>query len=186
MQNAKPNSKLKNTYLIFLFLYLLTLAIGSLPAIPLPNNQRLFVVSSGSMAPALPIGSVVIAKPQVEYHVGDIITFINADKSAGERETTTHRLEKIIDQNEETVYMTKGDSNVFSDDKFILTSQVIGRVDRQFAGLGYIINIIKSRLGLVLLIFIPGALIIDKEIKNIITALRIHKKQAQNSKDKEK
>lgn len=159
-------------YTIVLLLYLVILFIGSLPTIPLPHNQRLFVVSSGSMEPTLHIGSVVITRPLRDYQVGDIITFSNPDKSKGEKKTTTHRIEKIINQNGKTVYMTKGDANVLSDGKFTPHGQVIGKVTRQIAYLGFWVNIIKSKLGLVFLVFIPGMIIVVREIKNITLSFR--------------
>lgn len=172
------------TYTILLGLYISILFIGSLPVIPLPYGQRLFVVSSGSMEPALYTGSVVIAKPQVEYRVGDIITFMNPDKNIGEKQTTTHRVERLVNKDGGIVYMTKGDANVFSDNVFIPANQVIGKVYYQFANFGFLINIIKSQLGLMFLIFIPGLLIVGKEVGRMFNCLELNKKQTSNPQKK--
>ena len=44
-------------------------------ALNLPGGWKLFTVQSGSMQPAISLGSLVIVKPAGEYVVGDVITF---------------------------------------------------------------------------------------------------------------
>src|SRR3972149_10295523 len=82
---------------------------------------QVFVVSSGSMAPAIPTGSVVVVAPQTEYKFGDVITFYN---SASKKETTTHR----VVGNPDGQYRTAGDANDSVDPGPIPAERVIGSV----------------------------------------------------------
>jgi signal peptidase I len=71
---------------------------------------RPVVVYSGSMAPALPVGSLVALRstPAASVRVGDVITF----RSPYDRDRlVTHRVVGIAERHGARVYRTKGDAN---------------------------------------------------------------------------
>jgi signal peptidase len=71
---------------------------------------RAFTVLSGSMRPALPVGSLVIATPVQgdEVEVGDIVTFV---KPGGSGELVTHRVVEVTGGPGGRVLTTQGDAN---------------------------------------------------------------------------
>jgi Peptidase S24-like. len=58
-------------------------------AFPIAGNYKIFVVQSGSMAPAIKMGSLVIVKPANDYKIGDVITFGPYSRT---KAPTTHRI----------------------------------------------------------------------------------------------
>ena len=85
-------------------------------------GYRCFSVASGSMEPTLQIGDLIITKEKSkkDIKVGDIISFKDVDS------TITHRVIKVISQNGEILYQTKGDNNNVSDEKNIKYEDVEG------------------------------------------------------------
>ena len=85
-------------------------------------GYRCFSVASGSMEPTLQIGDLIITKEKSkkDIKVGDIISFKDGDS------TITHRVIKVISQNGEILYQTKGDNNNVGDEKNIKYEDVEG------------------------------------------------------------
>lgn len=85
-------------------------------------DLKVFKVSTGSMEPTLPVGTLVLVMPDEDISVGDVITFY---EDGGE--ITTHT---FIGYAEDGTLMTKGDANL-TPDRFsdpLEQSDVIGRV----------------------------------------------------------
>ena len=92
----------------------LAVAIALAYGVALHLNYHFFVEMSGSMAPALPVGSVIVAKPQVgsATRVGQIITFVAPDHSG---RLITHRVREVVVRKGRTGYRTRGDANPAAD-----------------------------------------------------------------------
>lgn len=73
--------------------------IATMAGSSLPGQVRLFVVRSGSMAPALPTGSLVVVGQKDSYNTNDIITYLTeADANArNANRTVTHRIVDVKD-----------------------------------------------------------------------------------------
>lgn len=90
---------------------------------------QMFTVTSGSMEPKFPVGSLIYTAPvsASELKVGDVITFMNTANS-----TVTHRISEIVSETnsstgEETLrFRTKGDANNSSDGKLVHEKNIIG------------------------------------------------------------
>lgn len=108
------------------------------------------VVASGSMEPALSVDDLIINHAQNHYAKGDIITFQNGNS------LTTHRIVAITEEG----YVTKGDANNAADLDVVSEDAVVGRVVMMIPYLGNILFILKTPLGMTLLIF-AGLLIIE-------------------------
>jgi len=68
--------------------------VTAVSALDIPGSIKLYTVQSGSMAPAIPAGSLVISKPADDYYMGQVITF-KAEKDKlikNPKFTTTHRI----------------------------------------------------------------------------------------------
>ena len=75
---------------------------------------QLMTVHSGSMAPAIPEGSVIFLErvSAAEVEVGDVITF---DAPSGAKRLETHRVVAFEETAEGRLFVTKGDSNPVPD-----------------------------------------------------------------------
>ena len=127
------------------------------------------VVLSGSMEPAMPVGSVVLVRPvdPEAVAVGDIITF----RQHGSPDFVTHRVVEVL--NEESLsFRTKGDANEEPDTSLVPADALRGRVWVTIPYLGYVTQHARQPWGFLLLVGVPGSLIIAGELFHIFTTLR--------------
>jgi len=136
-------------------------------------------VFTGSMEPAIPVGSVVMIKPvdPETLRIDDIICF-----KLSEPTSITHRIVSITDEG----FTTKGDANEDPDQWTVKKENVIGKVILTIPLIGYIGYFVRTPIGLTLLIVLPASLIIILEIRNIIKELRKQKQEPKNSKEPRK
>ena len=80
-------------------------------------------VTSGSMEPKFPIGTIVFAKQQQNYRIGDIISFHST--LPGFETIITHRIKDVQGMN--TIF-TKGDNNQIVDQEPTNPQKIIGKV----------------------------------------------------------
>lgn len=120
-------------------------------AIPMPLGFGLAEVLSDSMYPTIKTGDVIMVVPQDEYKVGDIVAFEDGSM------IVTHR---IIEENEDGTFVTKGDYIGNSKDDMPLQERyIIGKVVKNFAGLGPFVSIMQSPLIIMLSILIIAMLL---------------------------
>ncbi|MEX0616600.1 MAG: signal peptidase I [Candidatus Woykebacteria bacterium] len=164
---------LRNTIIVaFVMLALVALAAN----IPLPQGYRLLVVQTGSMEPAMPVGSVVLTRssadfaapmPMTRFLVGDIITY-----EAGRNNFVSHRVVEIVERNGQFFYRTKGDANKKADQKLIAEKDVMGEVFLTAPYVGRFVNFTKEPIGYFLMILIPSLYVILSEVWVFISELR--------------
>lgn len=108
-------------------------------------NYKMYFVVSGSMYPTFKINELIvveIASGNVQYEVGDIITFYDANIDAD----VSHR---IVEINADGIY-TKGDNNNIRDLNSITTKDIVGKVVWNSYFLGYFL--LKYRYILIILL----------------------------------
>ena len=121
--------------------------------VPMPLGVGATVVLSGSMEPTLSTGDLLIIAEQESYGVDDVVVF------QSNRMAVVHR---IIEIREETVEgedgeeiqmiaITQGDANNTPDDPIQL-SQIKGTVVMSIPLVGYLVNMIKTPLGTILIL----------------------------------
>ena len=121
--------------------------------VPMPFGVGATVVLSGSMEPTLSTGDLLIIAEQESYSVEDVVVF------QSNRMAVVHR---IIEIKEETVEgedgeeiqmlaVTQGDANNTPDDP-IHMSQIKGTVVLRVPLVGYLVNMIKTPLGTILIL----------------------------------
>lgn len=123
-----------------------------------------YVILSGSMAPTIPVGSVVISRKQLSYTTGDVITFGQGKSSV------THRIASMEESSTfygDATFTTKGDANKTPDGSPVSQANVAGKVLITIPYLGYIVEYAKSPKGFLALIIIPATIIIYEELKNV-------------------
>lgn len=103
-------------------------------------------VLTGSMEPAIPVGSIVITKEQSSYEIEDIISFQE------EGAIITHRIITIDRER----YITKGDANNVADTEEVQQKQILGKVILTIPLLGYLVMWLMSPFGIISLFIIIG------------------------------
>ena len=127
-------------------------------------DWRVDVVFSSSMEPELRVGGLVVTRPAdaEKIRVGDIITFYHPLSG----ELTSHRVIGV-EEGSSFHFRTKGDATE-DDDSFVVPAQnVVGRVCFDIPYFGYFIQFLKTPLGSILTVCIPGLIIIALEVRNI-------------------
>lgn len=155
---------LKKIYTAFLIFILLVSAIVAFSSLNLPNSIKFLAVQSGSMEPAIKVGSIVIIKPTSVYKVNDIIT---VSDSANKKVTVTHRINEIKIVDNKKVYITKGNANKTSDSEIRHEEDIVGKVYFSIPLLGYPVEFARTKAGLIFLIIIPAVIIIYSELIKI-------------------
>ena len=110
-------------------------------ALPMPLGFGMTVVLSGSMEPELSVGDVLIVVKDTNYSEGEVIVFQTG------RTAVVHRIVSIDGDS----IVTQGDANNVVDDP-ISFSNVKGRVLFSIPYAGYVINLIKTPIGTVILL----------------------------------
>ena len=136
---------------------------------------RVNAVLSGSMEPELKVGSLVVTCP-VEPEaivVGDIITF--RPTTVGEN-MITHRVIGI-GQTSSLYFETKGDANDKPDPFTVPARNLIGKICFHAPSWGYFTEFLKTPIGFLFAIVIPGIIIIIMYIGSLLRALGERSKQ---------
>jgi len=120
-------------------------------------GHPVLVVLSGSMSPAIDTGDLIIDNPvtaaqATQLHVGQIITFPDAP---GSQTIITHRIVKVVHQQGQVYYQTKGDSNNAPDATLRPASSVIGTYWEKVPRGGYFLYNLHKPIVLGLLLMAP-------------------------------
>jgi signal peptidase I len=132
--------------------------------IPTIFGLESLVVASGSMTPAMAVGSVAMTR-EVDARAistGDIISF----RHRGAAETTTHRVVGVKTEGTQVLFTTKGDANVTPDPEPVVVDGTIHRVEYVVPAAGYAIRYVRTPLGAVALFFVPLAGLAFEHRKN--------------------
>jgi len=119
--------------LVMVFLIFITAQSRLTGMEPSLFGNRLYVVDSGSMEPALRINSLIIVNERTpdQIEMGDILTYYGADS----RTRVTHRVVEIGPNNE--YFITQGDANNTEDAMPVERENVIGTVALSIPYVGY-------------------------------------------------
>lgn len=117
-------------------------------AMPMPFGWGMSVVLTGSMESELSPGDLVIIREAEDYEIGDIVVYQSG------HELIIHR---IIDIDGETL-TTMGDANNTPDDPIKLDA-IKGRLVFSIPFIGRIVNIIKTPVGIIVILFAAFALL---------------------------
>ena len=138
------------TLLFLLLLFAVILAMSTFNL-----GMRTFVISSGSMSPAIPTGSLVFVRSAGEYRVGDVITFSSHDGGY-----ITHRVYEVREEEGGAVYVTKGDANDAPDVNQVEKERVQGRIIFHIPAIGYVTDFFRTLPGAILLLLCIAASLI--------------------------
>lgn len=153
-------NKFKKNINIIIYIFLLPILIYNLSLIiqsvlkpyETPNflGIKTYVIISGSMQPELKIGDIVVVKKitQEDLKIGDIISFRHGQS------VITHRISRIIEEDGERKYITKGDFNNAEDSESVTYNNIEGKVIRSVPQFGKIALMLQDKIVIIFLIIV--------------------------------
>jgi signal peptidase I len=124
-------------------------------------GHEFLTVLSGSMEPGIKTGSIISVTPinyPIKFKKGDVITFKATDAP---NKLITHRIIDVQTIDSSVQYVTKGDNNDAKDTSPVLASNVVAKYDNfTIPYVGYLLSFVKSKMGAVLMLIVPGVLMI--------------------------
>lgn len=141
-------------------------AVGVVLLILMALNFKFVSIKTGSMEPEIGIGDLCIIKELSEedgLRQGDIVTF-----SAGDS-YVTHR---IISDNGDGTYTTKGDANKVYDEAKLTKDNIIGKVVYTVSSFGVVLDYISNSGGKLVLISGLGILVTVSLLLDMIVKKR--------------
>lgn len=144
--------------------------------VPSVAGFRMYIVLSGSMNPAFDTGSLVFVKPTSPDKIkdGDIITF----KGFGDQEElVSHRVVSVNNTVQGITFTTKGDANDVIDPTPIPAQYLVGKIILAIPYLGYLMDFIKTKQGVLIFILIPAVLLLLYELRNLYKNAKARKKE---------
>jgi signal peptidase len=144
--------------------------------VSLGGDTRYEPVLTGSMEPAISVGSVVAIKPvdSDALRVGDVICF-----RFGDSMLVTHRIVNVTAEG----FLTKGDANEELDVGVVRKENVVGVVVFVIPWVGHLGAFVRMPLGFVVLLVVPACLIIVFEVRSIMSEMKKLGKEKEESED---
>jgi signal peptidase I len=136
---------------VWLVLLAAAAALAAAVAVPRLTGATPYSVTTGSMRPDYPAGTLVVVKPLPidEVRSGDVITY---QIESGEAPVVTHRVVEVgATLDGEVRLVTQGDANAIPDAEPVRSVQVKGRLWYSVPYLGYVNNVVggdERRVGI--------------------------------------
>ncbi len=131
-------------------------------------GYRTFVIVTSSMSPNLEVGDVILVKKVEPKTIkeGDIVTYQGLE-SDFKGKTVTHMVKTVdVSDTGEYLFYTKGTvTNMI--DPVVKGSQIYGKLVYRMFLISLVSKIIRSKIGFVILVFIPLIIILIKQLSNI-------------------
>lgn len=111
-------------------------------------GYRIYIVDSGSMAPTLPVDSMIIVKEikAEQIQTRDIVTYY----AGNEKIRVTHRVVEVVEGGKQ--FITRGDANNTEDPNILEGDRIIGKVIFKIPYIGTVFRGLSSAVGIALLI----------------------------------
>ena len=123
------------------------------------GKYSIYNVLTESMLPTFGMGSIIVVEqvPQSELKVGDIITFYPVEDNST---VLTHRIVNILNDGGETKFQTQGDNNNIPERNPISYDKIIGKVVFYANGWGNFLLVLRSPVGITVMIGITVLLMV--------------------------
>jgi signal peptidase len=134
------------------------MAVAGLIGLALCSHlATVYVVRGASMAPAIPLGSLVSATrvAPAEIVPGDVIV-IGTDSGL----VVTHRVTRALERADGRFFELKGDANATPDPALVPARSVVGRVETAVPMLGYLVAMLSELSGLVAVLAALGLVLV--------------------------
>ena len=135
------------------------------------GGYRIFIVATGSMEPKYLVSDVLLSKEVAisEINVGDDVVYQGKEGTFKDK-VVTHQVIEKWEEDGTYKFITKGIANEEADPE-ITGSQIYGKVQAKIRSLSYIGKVISNLYVFYFFIFLPIALIIYRQIRNIVSDL---------------
>ncbi len=174
----KKKRKLITTFRGAIDALLIMIIISALLLLVTPRllGANLLVVVSESMAPTIPMGSIVVSHPLMddEIRVGDVITFSVAEPG-GEAFFVTHRVVEVIEDGADVRYRTQGDGVSEPDMILVTLNQIVGEMWFSLPLVGYLVALFRTPIGYLTLVCFPALTFVVHEWWEILRPRRERK-----------
>ena len=123
----------------------------------LGTSTPFYVVSSGSMIPALTIGDIIIVNGDIDFdelNIGDIIVF---DEPKSGSKVIVHRVKEIHEASTRQI-VTKGDNNLASDDWLVTSEDFLGGVIFAIPRIGYLTTALAPPMNYLLIVVVVATI----------------------------
>jgi signal peptidase I len=117
-------------------------------------GAEVYAIRSGSMEPAIGIGSLVVMTATAEPVEGEVIAYRLPNGAV-----VTHRVTEVIDGDTGRFLETRGDANTDPDPSLVPESAVVGRASVVVPVLGFLLALLGMPIGIVTLISVAGTLL---------------------------
>lgn len=109
-----------------------------------------FIIVSGSMEPTIKTNDVIITSKikEKDIKVGDVLSY----KSVQDNIIITHRLIEIKNENDQKVYIFKGDNNTSVDEEKVTYSNIQGKYLYSIPYIGTLVTYVKTPSGMAMVI----------------------------------
>ena len=141
------------------------------------GRYSLFRVVTGSMEPAIPVGSLLVSEKVdiEEIQIGDIVNFRSKDMGML-GVTITHRVVQIFDIENDQIYLeTKGDANPYSDGRLVDQQNLIGKTvyyTKEGNFVAGVLTFLTSSVGFLACIVVPCLLVGVFTMRDCVNGLR--------------
>jgi signal peptidase I len=141
--------------IVLLMLFIVFNALVIMQGLLNPFNS----VRSASMSPEIKINDGVVKRPldPQELQVGQVIVF--PDPQDGSQHLVS-RIVEIRQQNDQPLFVTKGDQSLFDDPYPVPAGNVEGVVSKRIPGLGPFIDYANSTYGFIVTVLLPSCIIV--------------------------
>jgi len=166
----KLNARLSQSFLSALILVLISALWFTFAPVQFGGQASYVLIAGASMEPSLHYGDLIIGHEERTYNVGDVVTYRHP--------TIGPVIHRIIEREGDT-YTFKGDNNDWIDSYEPKSSELIGKSWIHIPGAANIILKLRSSLGIVLLSFAFGFMVLLTFSRNSLISEKQPKKDNQ-------
>jgi len=141
--------------LAFAVLAIAVLGVGLGARLAPMAGYELFSIRSGSMQPAMPVGSLaIVARDASTLTEGQAVAF-----RLPSRVVVTHRIVEVVETDTGTYLRTQGDANEDPDPSLVPATAVVGPVQVSLPLIGFLLAMLGMPIGLVAILSVAATLI---------------------------
>jgi len=139
----------------FAVLAIAVLGVGVGARLAPAAGYELFSIRSGSMEPAVPVGSLaIVARDASALKEGEAVAFRLRSEVV-----VTHRIVEVIETDAGTFLRTQGDANEDPDPSLVPATAVVGPVQVSLPLIGFLLAMLAMPIGLVAILSVAATLI---------------------------
>lgn len=172
MQSRWPAFKRGLNIALVGMLAIVLIAVVAVTVLPRVFGWRFLTVLSPSMSPTLSVGAIVAVQPvdPAIVKVGDVVVY---RAPGGTGVLITHRVVEVVaDGATRRGFRTRGDANNVADSYVVAPQSLAGIVRFNVPLAGYMLAFVRTPLGLLTTLILPGLALMFLEFLNLVRGVR--------------